>query len=550
MEPVTPASRHRARLVAVTPVAGCYWTIGGVAAAQDGSRLVSFAWSRAGMGCRSEPAGGTMNAWQERLQERLKRGMAGQDGAIVDAAWLDPAEFAKSSWRYRDKQNRFAGLLLGYWDGRGIGTTDNRHVLTVAGSRGGKGVSLIVPNLLLYEGSVIALDPKGELAAITARARRALGQKVVVLDPFGETGQPSGSFNPLDQLDPGSDVVIDDAGQIADALIIGNDKDPHWTDSARMLVKALILYTLTLEDKNERTLVTVHRLLTCNHPLIDSVAKLGKVSASIGLFKLLQGKPNAFQGIVAAAGKSFSDMAEKERESVLSTTRAQLEFLESPKLKSVLGSSDLRLDELKEGRVTVYLVLPATRMGTHARWLRVIINLALVAFERCKVRPQIPVLMVLDEFAVLGQMKSVEVAAGLMAGFGVKLWLVLQDLNQVKKHYRESWETFIGNAGVATFWANSDKTTLDYISDRLGQTSVRLTHQNDTTMQQRLSGASGRREELRVQKLAAPHELEQMLSRDEMSILVLVAGKAPAVLQRALYYEDPPFEGRFDAPPR
>ncbi len=486
-----------------------------------------------------------MNVWQDRIQQRLKRGLAGQDGAIVDAAWLDPAELNKPFWRYRDDQDRFAGLLLGYWDQRGIGTTDNRHILTVAGSRGGKGVSLIVPNLLLYEGSVIALDPKGELAAITARARRQLGQKVVVLDPFGETGLPSGSFNPLDQLDPASDVVIDDAGQIADALIIGNDKDPHWTDSARILIKALILYALTLPN-DDRTLVTVHRLLTCNHPLIDDVMHRGKVGATAALSKLLQGKTDVFQGIVAAAGKSFADMADKERESILSTARTQLEFLESPKLREVLARSDLRLDELKESRVTVYLCLPATRMGTHARWLRVIINLALVAFERSKVKPEIPVLMVLDEFAVLGQMKSVEVAAGLMAGFGVKLWIVLQDLNQVKKHYRDSWETFIGNAGVATFWSNSDKTTLDYVSDRLGQTSVRLSQQNDTTMQQRMSGASGRRDELRVQKLAAPHELEHMLARDEMSILVMVAGKPPVVLQRVLYYADAPFEGLFD----
>ena len=145
----------------------------------------------------------------------------------------------------------------------------------------------------------------------------------------------------------------------------------------------------------------------------------------------------------------------------------------------------------EDEKATLYLCLPATRMGTHARWLRVIINLALVAFERTKAKTDIPVLMVLDEFAVLGHMKSVEMAAGLMAGFGVKLWVVLQDLTQIKRLYKESWETFIGNAGVTTFWSNSDKTTLDYMSDKLGQTGVRLQQPNDTTLHQRLSGASG-----------------------------------------------------------
>lgn len=491
-----------------------------------------------------------MTSRQERIEKRLRRGVAGQTGSIVEAEWLDPAALHESEWRYRDDDGRFAGLLLGYWDGRGIGTTDNRHVLTVAGSRGGKGVSLIVPNLLMYEGSVLALDPKGELAAITARARRAMGQKVVVLDPFGESGIATGSFNPLDQLDPASDLVIDDAGQIADALIIGNDKDPHWTDSARILVKGLILYALTMEDKTERNLVTVQRLLACNHPSVDHIVTHAKVKGPVALARLLQGQADAFQGIVAAAGKSIIDMADKERDSVLSTARTQLEFLESPKLQAVLRTSDIMLDELKTGQTTLYLCLPATRMGTHARWLRIIINLALIAFERVKATPSIPALMVLDEFAVLGQMKSVELAAGLMAGFGVKLWIVLQDLSQGEKHYGKGWETFMANAGVATFWSNADKTTLNYVSERLGQTSVLVTQQNDTTMQQRLSGSSGRREELRVQRLAAAHELEHMLAREEMSILVLKAGRAPVVLVRAVYQEDAPFKELFDVPPR
>jgi len=239
-------------------------------------------------------------------------------------------------------------------------------------------------------------------------------------------------------------------------------------------------------------------------------------------------------------------MADRKLASVFSTALTQLEFLDSNAMADVLQGSDLKLSELKSQKATLYLCLPATRMGTHARWLRVIINLALVAFERTKVPTDIPALMVLDEFAVLGHMKSIEVAAGLMAGFGVKLWVVLQDVTQIKRLYKESWETFIGNAGVTTAWSNSDKSTLDYLSDKLGQTGVRLQHSNDITSNQRLSGARGVREELRVQKLAAPHELEQMLERGKRRILVMAAGQPPVVLQRALYYQDPHFAGMFD----
>lgn len=486
-----------------------------------------------------------MADFETELLGDLRRGVPGQRGNVVDAEWLEPGRLNDPEWQYRNAAGHVAGLLLGYRNGRGIGTLDNRHVLTVAGSRGGKGVSLIVPNLLMYDGSVLAIDPKGELARITARARRQKGQKVVVLDPFGESGLASGSFNPLDELDPDGRNVKDDAGQIADALIVANERDPHWTDSARIFIKALILFTLTLRPEH-RTLITVWRLLAGTHPLVTDLARRAECSTRAALFTLLRGCVGPFDGAIAGTGNSFAQMAEREQASVFSTMLTQLEFLDSKAMEAVLQTSDARLSELKTGPTTLYLCLPATRMGTHARWLRVIINLALIAFERTKVKPEIPGLMVLDEFAVLGHMKSVETAAGLMAGFGVKLWVVLQDLTQIKRLYRESWETFIGNAGVTTFWSNSDKTTLDYLSDKLGQTAVQLQHRNELTPQQRLGGASGNREELRVQRLAAPHELEKILERKKRRILVIAAGQSPVILQRILYYDDPPFAGLFD----
>ena len=94
-----------------------------------------------------------MNDFETRLQGALVRGIPGKSGGIVDAAWLDPAELAGPDWKYRNRTGSVAGLILGYRNDEGIGCMDNRHVLTVAGSRGGKGVSLIVPNLLMYDGS-------------------------------------------------------------------------------------------------------------------------------------------------------------------------------------------------------------------------------------------------------------------------------------------------------------------------------------------------------------------------------------------------------------
>ena len=113
-----------------------------------------------------------MGAFEKKLEQDLPRGVPGRAGTLVEAKWQLPPDTASGRWKYRDDSGQVAGILLGYAEGGGIGRIDNRHILTVAGSRGGKGVSLINPVLLTYEGSAICIDPKGELARVTAAPRR------------------------------------------------------------------------------------------------------------------------------------------------------------------------------------------------------------------------------------------------------------------------------------------------------------------------------------------------------------------------------------------
>ena len=182
--------------------------------------------------------------------------------------------------------------------------------------------------------------------------------------------------------------------------------------------------------------------------------------------KIVEAHPEA-ASVLQGVGMMYLEMSDKERESVLSSARTQTRFLRSPSLRKVLGKSSLRLEQIKREPTTVYLCLPVKRMASHAKWLRVVINLCLQGFED-DFKPEIPVLMVLDEFNVLGHMQSIETAAGQLAGFSVKLWTILQDIGQVRKLYRDGWETFVGNAGVVTFFGNTDHFTLDYIAKKLG----------------------------------------------------------------------------------
>ena len=123
--------------------------------------------------------------FETKLRLDLPRGTerraqaAGRDRGL-NARWLAPDEMVGRAWQRED-----GGLVLGRRGGRVIGWNDNRHMLTIAGSRGGKGVSQIIPNLIFYEGSAVVIDPKGENAARTAGRRGAIGALAVY---FGRSG--------------------------------------------------------------------------------------------------------------------------------------------------------------------------------------------------------------------------------------------------------------------------------------------------------------------------------------------------------------------------
>jgi len=158
-------------------------------------------------------------------------------------------------------------------DGHAVGIGDDRHAMTIAGSRAGKGRSVVNPTLLSYQGSVLATDPKGELASITARHRATrLNQAVVVLDPFhvvrGGAARFRAGFNPMAILSDDSPTLIEDAGLIADALVVREEsgsKDPHWDESARGFIEAVILHVATApEHAHRRHLATVRDLIAGN----------------------------------------------------------------------------------------------------------------------------------------------------------------------------------------------------------------------------------------------------------------------------------------------
>ena len=236
------------------------------------------------------------------------------------------------------------------------------HTMVVAPTGVGKGVSCILPFLFTCEESCAVVDFKGENALLTAEhRRRRMGHKIVILDPFLVTTKKrkrrADTFNPLDFIDKDSPQALDECRDLAESVVIrtGDEKDPHWNDSAEAVIAAVIAVVVMYgqKDKGTRSLQKVRDILA--HPQEFDMAK--KLMLEHG-------------GMLARWGGQLDHLRGDEFSSVMSTSHRHLRFLDTPAIAESTSSSSFNPAGLRNGTMTVYLVLPPEHMRAQAALLR------------------------------------------------------------------------------------------------------------------------------------------------------------------------------------
>lgn len=349
---------------------------------------------------------------------------------------------------------------------RPLGVKTERHAITIAGAGAGKGACVIVPNLLRWGGNALVIDPKGEAAALTWKARQKMGQKVHVLDPFKVADVPDelrASFNPLSLIDPKSITAREDLKVIADGLVRRADpRHKQWDDGAVNILAGVMAFVLADAPADQRTMTAVRSLLLQERDALWEDA--GHMQNC-----------EAFGRLAVAAGvmirTAFETDKSIERDS-LNAARSHTEWLDSEPIAQMLKASSFALSDLKHGQATVFLVLPPNYMDTHATFLRLFVRCALNAMGSMQHGHELrdrQCLFLLDEFFTLGKIDEITRAAGLMRGWGLQLWPILQDLGQLYQLYgKDGADTFFGNSDLHAFFGNTDQTTLEYISKAFG----------------------------------------------------------------------------------
>lgn len=220
------------------------------------------------------------------------------------------------------------------------------HHAVISGTRGGKGVSVIMPAIFDHDGPVVAIDIKGELVDTTIKKRTAKGQRVVAIDPFqtSETNKTNRSggrqlvgFNPMSFIR--TQHRSRDAAVLADGIIVPESGNgAHFSDRARACLQTAIEVVHELSEAP--TLHEVRRLIL-SVGFLDTLAAWTKTPTLAG------GRASELAG-------SFLAMGDKERGSILSTVAKSLEWTAADAMRGFLGvKTGLDLETILRGNVEI-----------------------------------------------------------------------------------------------------------------------------------------------------------------------------------------------------
>ncbi|MBP3955469.1 type IV secretory system conjugative DNA transfer family protein [Gemmata sp. G18] len=331
------------------------------------------------------------------------------------------------------------------------------HTVVFAPSGAGKGVSLVVPFLLSCLDSLVVIDPKGENAKLTADARRRMGQRVFIIDPFGLVTKNPDTLNPIAGLRNDSPQSLDEARAIAKEIVVRgmNEPDPHWNDNAESLTAGMIvaaLWTKTKSLQDVRTLLSIAE---------SRNAAIKEMCAS-----------PVWGGMIARLGAQLANLKDKELAGVLSTANRHTAFLDTLAVAQSTGTSSFDPADLMKGKVTVYLVLPPEYLKSHAALLRLWVGTLMRACVKNGAQEKNLVHFVLDEAASLGQMDSLEDAVSLGRGYGVRCQFYYQATGQLKTCWREGRDqTLLANC-TQVYFAVRDYETAEQVSNQLGEETI------------------------------------------------------------------------------
>ncbi len=438
-----------------------------------------------------------------------------------DASWASDSDIKRANLRAKD------GMLLGV-DDDGYYIADGfQHALLFAPTGSGKGVGFVIPNLLFWTHSIVVHDIKLENYELTSGWRAKQGQEVYVWEPSNPDGVTH-CYNPIDWVSKKPGQMVDDVQKIANLVL---PKQDFWENEARSLFLGVVL-SLLADPSKVKSFGQVVRTMRSDdvvYNLAISLDTLGKVMHPVGYMNIA----------------AFLQKADKERSGVISTLNSSLELWANPLIDAATASSDFNIQEFKKKRTTIYVGLTPDNIQRLQKLMQIFYQQATEFLSRkmpdIKDEPY-GVMFLMDEFPTLGKMEQFKAGIAYFRGYRVRLFLIIQDTQQLKGTYEEAgMNSFLSNSTFRITFAANNYETANLISQLCGNKTVKQVS-NSRPKFFDLNPATRTVNISDVQRaLLLPQEVIQ-LPREEQ--IVLIESFPPIKSRKILYYADKMFTSR------
>jgi type IV secretion system protein VirD4 len=441
---------------------------------------------------------------------------------------------------------RAAGLLTNAGDGIIVGRIgkeyltagkeDFPHVMLAAPTGSGKGVGVVIPNLLNWNHSAIVLDIKKENWQLTAGFRKAHGHEVFLFDPASPS-RMTHCWNALAYVREDVSLRVDDLQKIANILFPDvQGSDPIWTASCRSLFLGLGLYLLETPGKP----VTLGQMAREVFSADDKRFK-----------KILQQREESgdpLSGVCRQALEDYLNTSDNTRTSIRKTFSSRFELFLNPVIDAATARNDFDLTAVRKRKMTIYLGITPDNLSRLSPILNLffqqVVDLNTRELPEHNKALKYQCLFILDEFRSLGKMQVIAEAIAFLRGYGLRLLTIFQSPSQVREVYgNDAAETYFENHQVRIVYTPANVRVAKEISEELGNLTVKSKSKSRPTWGGK-GGSDSESDQARA--LLLPQEVAQIGKDDE---IVFAKGCLPIQANKIRWYLDETFKGRVVDPP-
>ncbi len=434
------------------------------------------------------------------------------------------------------------GIVVGKFNGRLLRLAGQQFVVLAAPTRSGKGVGIVIPNLLDYQESMVVLDIKQENFQLTSGWRASQGQDVFLFNPFAEDRR-SHRWNPLSYVSADPAFRISDLQAIAAMLYPdGADEQKFWVSQARNAFVALTLYLFENFDALRQQGAPPAML---QFPTLGRLYRLssGDGSSLREYLRSLSTRPFlseaarvAFANLLSQADETFA--------SIMGTFKEPLNAWINPVLDAATSDNDFMLGDVRRKKMTIYIGIQPNKLAES----RLIVNLFFSQLINVNTRelPQAnpalrhQCLLLMDEFTAIGKVAIIANAVSYMAGYNMRLLPIIQSMAQLDATYgKDVSRTILTNHALQILYAPREQQDANDYSEMLGYTTLR---RNNVTRGREVSRSES--EERRA--LMLPQELKAMGADTEVFLYEGIPH--PVKCRKIRYYQDRHFTSRLLPP--